>query len=381
VIGGRLETPAGRNLGAAGLAWLLVLVAAVTGWWVFQPVLRDATDSDLTLVFIGARIGLEHGWSHIYSLDLQHELFSQLRPGAPFGDGARFLSPPPLALLVLPLTALGLMDAFWIWLVVSIVALAAAWWLSAPGGDLTRSLWLVGALAWYPVLYSLVLGQPTMLVLLAVAACWWLAEAGKPYLAGVVLGLSVVKPQLTIAVPLVLLAAGRWRIAAAWGATVLALAVYSIIAIGDQGFGDYSRLLAEAQAVPNNRYFTLAYYFGPGAVTYALQVAVTAAGVVGAYLNRRAGLARILCLGLVTTALGASYWHLQDFAILVVAVWMFWRDGPPAWQRMWLLVVAIAGEFAWPLGPTPILIALAVWLAFLIVPSRPQENLATAVTS
>jgi hypothetical protein len=71
---------------------------------------------------------------------------------------------------------------------------------------------------------------------------------------------------------------------------------------------------------------------------------------------------------LVTTALAATYWHLQDFAILVVAAWLFWRDNPPDWQRLWLLVVFVAGELAWPLSPLPMLIALAVWFAFLLPP-------------
>ena len=62
-----------------------------------QPALRNPADSDLSLVLIGARIGLEHGWSHIYSLPEQRDLFAQLRPGAQFGDGERFLSPPPMA--------------------------------------------------------------------------------------------------------------------------------------------------------------------------------------------------------------------------------------------------------------------------------------------
>jgi hypothetical protein len=108
---------------------------------------------------------------------------------------------------------------------------------------------------------------------------------------------------------------------------------------------------------------------------------VTAVAVVGAYLNRRSSLARLLCLGFIATALGASYWHLQDYAILVCAAWLFWRDESPSWQRAWLLVVAVAGELAWPLSPIPIFIALAVWLAFLVVPTRPQGNMATASAS
>jgi hypothetical protein len=273
---------------------------------------------------------------------------------------------------VLPLSALGPDAAFWIWLAISLLVLGAAWWLAAPGDGWRRWLWLLGALAWYPVLYALALGQPLMLALLAVAGCWWLAEKGRPYLAGAVLGLSAVKPQLTIAVPLVLLASGRWRIAAGWGVTVLVLAVASLIAIGQRGFDDYLQLLAAAQPVANNRYFTLAGAIGSGVPAYATQAGVTAIAMIGAFVSRRASLARLLCLGLVATVLGASYWHLDDFAILLVAAWLFWRDGPPAWQRGWLLAVALAAEFAWPLGPWPILIAVAVWFVFLVVPSRSE---------
>jgi hypothetical protein len=366
------------NLGAAGLAWFLVLAASITAYWVFQPIIHDALDSDLTLVYVGARIGLEHGWSQIYSLDLQHQLFAELRPDRPFGDGDRFLSPPPLAWLVVPLTALGAVGAFYVWSAISLVALVAGWWLAAPGEGRTRALWLLVALAWYPVLYSLSLGQPAMIVLLVVGASWRLAEAGRPYLSGAVLGLSVVKPQLALVVPAVLLVAGRWKIAAAWGVTAATIAGLSLVVIGAQGVGDYRSLLAEAQMVPNNRYFTLAYLVGPGVLSYAAAVLVVALALLGAYLNREAGLARLYALGLVASALSATYWHLQDFTILVVAAWLFWLGNPPAWQRWWLLLVMVAGELAWPLSPLPVLAGVAVWLAFLCVPARSRLTIATA---
>jgi hypothetical protein len=374
LIGGRSDNRVLRNLGLAALAWFLLIAGAITAWWVFTPIRQDAIDSDLTLVYIGARIGLEHGWSHVYSLTLQHQLFSQLRPGVPFGDGERFLSPPPVAWLVAPLTLVGPTAAFYIWLSVSLIALVVAWWLGAPGTNQTRYLWLIGAIAWYPVLYSLSLGQPAMLVLLVVIACWRLAESGRPYLAGAVLGLSVLKPQLTIAVPFVLLLSGRWRITVGWAATSGALAIASVLVVGTQGVSDYRSLLAEAQTVVNNRFFTWAFVVGPGPASYAIQVVVTALGLVAAYVNRHASLARLIALGLLISCVSATYWHLQDFAILVGAAWLFICDEPPPWQQMWLVVVALTAELAWPLGPLPVLISVAVWFAMLAIPRRPATD-------
>jgi hypothetical protein len=364
-----------RNLGLAALAGFLLLGGAFTAWYVvFVPLGRDILDNDLTLVYIGARIGLEHGWGHIYSLDLQHQLFTLLRPRAPFNDGERFVSPPPAAWLLLPALPLGAAGAVYAWLVVSIAALVAGWWLAAPGTGWRHAVWLIAALAWYPVQYSLSLAQSDLVLLLAVTACWKLGERGRPYAAGVVLGASVLKPQLLLAVPAVLLVAGRWRIAAAWAVTAGALAIVSLAMIGQQGLGDYRSLLDEAQGVTNNRYFTLAFIVGPGALSYVAEAAVLLIGLAGSYLNRKAGLGRLIAIGVVTSALGAGYWHLQDYAILLAAAWLFWRDDPrPGPLRWWPAAVAAAGELAWPLSPLPILLALAVWLAILVLPTPPPR--------
>jgi len=377
-IGGRIDSRTLRNLGLAAFGWFLLIAGAITAWWVFTPIRHDALDNDLTLVYIGTRIGLEHGWSHVYSLTLQHQLFSQLRPGVPFGDGERFLSPLPAAWVLAPLTLVGPQATFFVWLLLSIAALAAAWLLAAPGQGLVRYLWLLGAFAWYPVLYSLSLGQPVVLVLLAVIACWRLAEAGRPYLAGAVLGLSVLKPQLVIAVPLVLLVAGHWRITAGWAATTGVLALLTLLVLGAQGLNDYRSLLAEAQSVVNNRYFTWAYVVGSGPISYAVEVLVIALGAGAAYLNRRAGLGRLIALGVLTSMLSATYWHLQDFAILLGAAWLFIRDEPPAWQRAWLIAVALAAELAWPLRPLPVLLAVAVWFVMVAIPHRVSTSTSPA---
>ena len=372
----RLDARARRNLGAAALAWFLLITLGLSAAFVVVlPLGRDILDNDLTFIYIGARIGVEHGWSHIYSLSLQQDYYKLVRPGAVFNSGARFVNPPPNAWLVLPLSVFGAAGAVYLWLAASVAALAASWWMVAPGRGLERWLWLLAAFAWYPVLYSLRFVQPDLVVLFVVAASWKLADAKRPYLAGVVLGLSVLKPQVSLALPLVLLAAGRWKIVGGWVASAGLLALVSAAMIGPTGLNDYRSLLSEAQQVANNRYFTLAYIFGPGGITYVAQAAISLTAMLGAYLNRRAGLGGVFALGLLATCFGATYWHLQDYSMLVLAAWLFWREGAPAWQRWWLVVVAIAGELAWPLRPLPILLGVGVWFAFASPPAAgPRER-------
>lgn len=340
------------------------------------PLRAEILNNDLTLIFIGARIGLEHGWSQIYSLPLQHDLFAQLRPHAIFNDGQRFISPPPYAWLVAPLTLFGPVGATFVWLALSLIALGAAWWIAAPGELPARWLWLLGALAWYPVLYGISLAQADLVILLAVAAAWRFAEAEKPYLAGIVLGLSVIKPQLTLLLPAVLLVAGRWRIAVAWAATAAVLAAVSLALVGTQGLHAYIALLNDAQHVANNRYFTLAYVFGPGSPTLVLQVLLAAVTLANGYFNRHSSNGRIFALALVATMLCATYWHLQDCTLLVIAAWLFSRERPPAWQRWWLLLIVIGGEFAWGFTPLPLLLAVAVWYVVLSVRRPPLRQTA-----
>lgn len=370
-----------RNLAYVGIAWFLLLTIALTGYWTFLPVLKNPLDEDTVFVYVGVRIGLEHGWSHIYSIDLQRQYYAVLRPGAPFDELARYLHPPPLAWLYIPLTVLTPPAGFWTAMVIQCGLLVATWYMIAPGAGwgLPRLLYLMAAFAWYPVLYELQDGQPVMFVVFAVAACWRLADSGRPWLAGMVLALGVVKPQVALLVAPCLLLGGYWRVAAAWAASAGLLAIVSIALLGPGGVADYLSLLNVARHIVYNRYMTLAYVIPDPVATFA-QVTVVALTLVAAYRMRGAPMARVIALGVVGSMLSIPYDHLHDFAVLVPAALLFLRTEPPVWQRAWLLVVWISIELIWVITPLPLLVALVVWLAMLAMPlqSRPGTNLGAA---
>jgi hypothetical protein len=371
-----------RNLAYVGLAWFLLLTIGITGYWTFIPVIKNPLDEDTVFIYVAVRIGLEHGWNNIYSIDLQRQYYAILRPGAPFDELARYLHPPPLAWLYIPLTLLSPPVGFWTAMVMQCGLLVATWYMVAPGTGwgMPRLLYLLAAFAWYPVLYLLRDGQPVMLVVFALAACWRLADSGRPWLAGVVLAIGVVKPQVVLLVAPCLFLAGYWRVAAAWAASAGILAIVSIGLLGPSGVKDYLSLLDVARHIVFNRYLTLADVVPDPAATIA-EVGVAILTLVAAFRMRGSPLARVIYLGVVGSMVSIPYDHLHDFAVLVPAALLFLRTQPPAWQQAWLLVVLISLELVWAITPVPLLLAQVAWLAMIALPLRSQPHVTQGAAS
>jgi hypothetical protein len=210
-------------------------------------------------------------------------------------------------------------------------------------------------------------------VVFAVAACWRLAESGRPWIAGVVLAIGVVKPQVALLVGPCLLVGGYWRVGAAWVAAAGGLALASIALLGPGGVQDYLSLLNVARHIVYNRYMTLADIVPDPAVTFA-QVGAVILTLVAAYRMRGAPLARVMALGIVGSMVSIPYDHLHDFVVLVPAALLFLRTEPPLWRRAWLLVIWMSLELVWAITPVPLLLAQLVWMAMIALPLRSQPR-------
>lgn len=342
-----------RNLGVAagGMTALLFAVFDLYQWGVAYA--ADRFHNDFTFYYAAARIGLAHGWQFIYDLQLQQVELDAIGSRIHIAELARYISPPPVAWAVVPLTALPYPFALGIWTALLLAALVLAWHLTAPGSGPIRLIFLAGAIGWLPVIYALQLAQPGLFVALGVAACYVLLRANRPVWAGVALGALVLKPQLAFLVPIGLLVARQNQAFGGSVATLGFLAVASVVALGSGGVAAYEERLNFAAGVPVNRELTLAPLIGNLAVTRAVQVAIALWSLAIVYRMRRRGAEWIFIPTLVGGLLASPYLHLDDFLMLGLAGWLILRTKtvPWAWAYVLGLVIAVEGEPIWGVVP------------------------------
>jgi hypothetical protein len=356
-----------RNLGVAAAAPAAALFAIFDLYQWSLAYLGDRFHNDFTFYVAAARIGLEHGWPSIYDLTLQQAQLDAMGSRITIAELARYISPPPVAWLAVPFTALPYEVAYWIWSALLVAALVGAWWFAAPSQGRPRLIFLASAVGWLPVIYGLQLGQPGLFVALGVASSYALMKANRPLWAGIALGVIALKPQLAFLIPAALLFARHDR-AFAGGALALGLlAALSVIALQAGGLADYQERLKFAAGVPANR------ELGAGAATRVVQVAIGLWSLVIAFRMRKRGVEWLYACALVGGMLATPYVHLDDLVVLGLAAWLVLRieRSPLTWAYALAAAIAIEGEPIW--GPAPVLAAEAGSLALLSLAAlRPQ---------
>jgi alpha-1,2-mannosyltransferase len=337
------------------------------------PTLIDSLD--FSYYYAAAQIGLQHGWSHIYDLDLQRQVFFQLHPADDVFDWRRyFVSPPPVAWLVAPLTLLPIVPAFWTFALFSAAAFAVCGWMTTPGSGLAKLALFLTAGCMYPVLIAIQTGQVTPLIAAAVMLAWWLTRRGIQVVAGLVLVVVVLKPQVALLVVPALLLAGKRRLFVVWIAGAVLLAAVSAISLGSQGLDQLRNVLSLEQGQSGNLVWTLADLFGPGPVAVALQLASAVLAFVAAWRHRRS-LELVTFAGILGSLLAAPYHNPSDYAMLAPAAWLYVRAGMPSWHWVWLAVGLLGTYLAAGFGPVLVLVFTLGWLGLLVAnfPERRPE--------
>jgi alpha-1,2-mannosyltransferase len=358
-------------------AYAIVLVIWLLGLYLplfFAAFPRPIDSLDFSYYYAAASIGLEHGWSRIYDLDLQRAVFYQLHPASDAFDWRRyFVSPPPVAWLVVPFTLLPIVPAFWTFTSLSALAFGVCGWLAVPGRGLGKVALFLTAACVYPVLIAIQTGQVTPLIAAATLLAWWLVRRRLHVAAGLVLVLLVLKPQVAILVAPAMLLVGERRLFVAWGAGACVLAAVSALSLGGYGIDQLRAALNFEQGQPANLAWTVAGLVGPGFLTTALQLACAGLAFVAAWRHRRRGVELVMVAGILGTLLAAPYHNPSDFAILAPAAWLYIRAGVPLWHWAWLAVGLLGTYLAAGFGPGLLLVFTLGWLGLLVADPGARE--------
>ena len=252
-----------------------------------------------------------------------------------------FPYPPTFLLLTLPLAWVSMQVGYLTW-----TALAAAGVVAS-----LRRLWAPVVLAAPAALMAIVGGQTSLVMAALLFGGATLRH--RPLLAGAMFGVAAcIKPQVVVLVPLVLLAAGQWRMLVGAAASGLLLCLAATLVYGPAVWSDWlgslPAFLAANDGVWSGRYLAL-----PG----LWKIAALAAGVVAsAYAGRRGRIELGIFIAVAAALLGSL--HAMDYDAAILAPFAV----SAAFSNRWF-GLAYAGALAFPPNALTVLamLAFATW--------------------
>lgn len=346
----------GRRARAYGLILLCASAIGFAAWIALAPHLIDRSGKplgpDFMSFYAASRLALAGhaagAWNPVAHQAAEDAIF-----GRPLGYWA-FFYPPPYLLLCWPLALLPYGFSLTAWLggsTAAAVVLVRRWAGGVP--------W-VAVLAFPALWLNLGNGQNAALFT-AIMAGGCLLLPCRPVLAGLVFGLLVMKPQLAVALPVLLAVCGRWKTFLATGLSASILCAAAWLAVGTDGYLAFLHNGALATATLDRglvspdkmqSLFAALRLLGvssPAALVSQIVLAVAVLGSAAWIAFRHKPEPGALCALTVAATLQLSPF-LLDYDLMLLAVPLGWlaaaglRDGFRPWEKAALLVL-----FVWPL--------------------------------
>ncbi len=232
---------------AAVTAWTILMALALYDVRSFWPDTPLATD--FLSFWTGASLIRDGVGPALYDMGTQHALEWKVLSMTTTIDPTKLVNwldpyhtPPPLALIFVPLTWLPIPLGYLLWSAVSLGAFIAAIALPLRGLRDARSVAIL-MITIGPIADNLIWGQVDALFLLALSLSLLLLSRGKPFLGGVLLGFLWLKPQYAVLFPLIFLIKGRWRELGGMAVTGLVFAALSLVIVRPEGVIIYAEVL------------------------------------------------------------------------------------------------------------------------------------------
>jgi arabinofuranan 3-O-arabinosyltransferase len=307
-------------------------VAWFSHWWI-----RDAAGlgypTDFVNVWSAGKLALDGHPAWAWDWDVQKQVQIGVLHRSYEGNLA-WHYPPPFLFIALLLATLPYLAAFIGWACASFIP-----YLVVMRAIVGRPFGLLLAGAFPVVLNNALVGQNGFLTAALIGGTLYLIPV-RPVLAGICLGLLSYKPQYGILFPIVLIAAGQWRVFVSAAVTAVTLAAVSWLAFGAeswQAFFHWMPVFSQAFLVDGRApwgkmqsIFALVRYFGgPEQLAWSLQLVLSTAVAVTLALIWRSRVtyslkAAALAAGIL---LVTPYLFLYDVMVLAIAVAFLVRIG------------------------------------------------------
>jgi alpha-1,2-mannosyltransferase len=319
---------------------------------IVQPIraLRDLPATDFVNFVAAARI-LRSG-SCLYCSAAQEAASHAVVGGPLTSHFVVFVSPPLVAAVFSPLSPMDPHVALAIFLGLSLAAIGLAAWLIATRwlpnlSILQRAVFVTAAVASAPAMWGIAIGQLDPLLFCAVVAGMTIWRR-HPILAGMLIGVLCIKPQLFVLVPVALILSRNWRMMLGTGIAMAGLALTTLTLMGWNHLLDwphfvlsqYATVPAQSISVP----LTIGRFVGSGALTGILALTLCALGV-GVLWRRRDHLSDVgtaVALGITLTMLASPHLLAYDTLFLTIPLaWMARTD----WGRATALALALSPAY------------------------------------
>lgn len=372
--------------GLVSIAVLAFLIGASSGTLDY---LGRPLGTDFSQVWTAGQMALDGKAADVWNWD-KHFAVQRALHGSRLVEYYGWHYPPPFLLLATALATLPYLPALGLWQAATLVPFAAL--IRRMTGRAEAWLFVLAA----PVSLICVLhGHNGFLTALLLGGGLLMLER-RPFIAGLLLGCLVYKPQFALVLPLLLLVTGNWRAIAGAAASSLGLIALSYGIWGWpvwQAFIDSlpltRRVVIEAGTTGWEKImspFSVIRSVGGGiGVAYAVQSVASVIAIGASLWIARVGRPDLRNAAVTATVLIATPYVLDyDFVVLLAGIAFLWRDadrhGWLTWEKTLLGLVWIAPLVArnlaaltlLPLGlmTAIIVLALAVRRTLTASPSR-----------
>jgi hypothetical protein len=243
-----------KRLRAHGLLLALAIWTLFT-WTIATSTLRDRNGNlkgtDFLHFYTLGSLAIDHRGGELYDMHAQSVLAAQRVPNA---AGIRYLPlyPPQVSLVFAPLAHLsyGWALALW-WFFTTLIYGACCYgiWRLCPNLHDFGGTVALAAIAFPAFFHLIAWGQTSALALACFTAVFFLLRDKREFAAGLALGCLVFKPQLGLAVAVVFIFTGRWKLVAGAALSAAAQIAAGFAYYGGDPFRSWLRTLRHVPAL------------------------------------------------------------------------------------------------------------------------------------